>query len=22
MNRKCYRLIFSKVLGFLIPVAE
>ncbi|AMS17599.1 hypothetical protein A3218_26095 [Pseudomonas chlororaphis] len=22
MNRKCFRLIFSKVLGFLIPVAE
>lgn len=22
MNKKCFRLIFSKVLGFLIPVAE
>ncbi|WP_171057394.1 filamentous hemagglutinin N-terminal domain-containing protein, partial [Pseudomonas fluorescens] len=22
MNRRCFRLIFSKVLGFLIPVAE
>ncbi|MDI2144896.1 hemagglutinin repeat-containing protein [Pseudomonas sp. ITA] len=22
MNRRCFRLIFSKILGFLIPVAE